>query len=111
MPTVKSKTTTSTTTTIERSSVALDSVTADAIAEWVEVKDTIKALEERKNSLDALIKEAMGDAEVGTVDGRVRIKVSHRERTTNDSKLLAEGYPEAYEATKRTTSYTVLIAQ
>lgn len=111
MPTVKSKTTTSTTTTIDRESIALDALTADAIAEWVEVKDMIKALEERKKALDSHIKEMLGDAEVGTIDGKVRIEVSHRQRTTNDSKLLAEGYPEAYEATKRTTSYTVLIAK
>lgn len=111
MPTVKSKTTTSTTTTIDRASVALDSITADAIAEWVEVKDTIKALEERKKALDSHIKEMLGDAEVGTLDGRVRIEVSNRERVTIDSKSLAEAFPEAYEATKRTTAYTVLIAK
>lgn len=111
MPTVKSKTTTSTTTTIERTSVALDSLTADAIAEWVEVKDTIKALEARKEALDAHIKSMLGDAEVGTIDGKVRIEVSHRERNTVDSKALAEAFPDAYEATKRTTAYTVLIAK
>jgi predicted phage-related endonuclease len=111
MPTVKSKTTTSTTTTLDRESVSLDHTTAAAIEEWVEVKDMIKALEARKKALDSHIKEVLGDAEVGTIDGKVRIEVSHRQRNTVDTEALAEAFPEAYEATKRTTSYTVLITK
>ncbi len=96
---------------VERSAVALDEATQGVINEFVETRDLLNTLEKKKKALEAVIREALGDAEAGVVDGRVRIEVSPRARNGVDTKVLAEAFPEAFEATKTTTAYSVLVVK
>lgn len=110
MPTVKSKTTTTVTMTthLDRKAVVLSDEDEALVAEWAEMKEQRKALDasikERTERFDALFADG---AEVAIHNGRVRLVASQRERESTDREVLATGYPEAYEASKRTTSYTV----
>lgn len=96
---------------VERSAVELDLVTQNAINELVALRDKISLAEKEKKALDAQIKLALGDAEAGLINGVIRIKVSARTMPSVDTQLLKEAYPEAYEATKKETPYTVLMPQ
>lgn len=95
----------------ERQAVVLDATTQAVVDEFAATRDMINALEKTKKELEAKIKEVLGDAEVGIVDGKVRIEQSQRSRTGVDSKKLALAFPEAYEATQTTTEYVVLVVK
>lgn len=84
---------------------------ADVINEFITTRDMLNTLEKSKKALEAQIKEALGDAEVGLVGDAVRIEVSKRERKGVDTKALAEAFPEAYEACQTMTEYSVLIVK
>jgi predicted phage-related endonuclease len=111
MPTVKTASKTTVTASLVRESVEISSAVSAMITEFVETRDLIRALEATKKELDAAIKEALGDAEVGTLGGTVRVEVSHRSRETADSTILREAFPEAWEAAKKVTDYTVLVVK
>jgi predicted phage-related endonuclease len=111
MPTVKTASKTTTTASLVRESVEISSEVAAMISEFVETRDLLRALEATKKELDAAIKEALGGAEVGTIDGKVRIEVSQRSRESADSTVLKEAFPEAWEAAKKVTDYTVLVVK
>jgi predicted phage-related endonuclease len=110
--------TTTSTTTITASTASLTRTTVELGAEaqarierFVEVRDLINTLDKEKKALDALIKEALGDAEAGTVNGKVRVTKSERTREGVDLKELREVFPEAFDATRTVTEYTVLITK
>lgn len=111
MPTVKTASKTTVTASLVRESVEISSAVSAMITEFVETRDLIRALEATKKELDAAIKEALGDAEAGTLGGKVRVEVSHRSRETADSTVLKEAFPEAWEAAKKVTDYTVLVVK
>lgn len=111
MPTVKTSSTTTTTASLVRPSTEISADVNALIGKFVETRDLIRTLEATKKELDAAIKEALGDAEVGTFDGKVRIEVSQRSRESADSTVLKEAFPEAWEAAKKTTDYTVLVVK
>jgi predicted phage-related endonuclease len=111
MTTATITTETTTTAAVTRTSVELNAETRSVIDRFVEVRDLINALDKEKKALDALIKEALNGAEAGTVEGKVRVTVSERKREGVDAKALAEVFPEAYEATRTVTEYTVLITK
>lgn len=94
----------STTTT----AVELSTEAQKALADFAMAKATIKALEEQKDKAEAILREALGNAENGMVNGKVAVKVAHRTRKGTDSKSLAEKFPEAYEATLTQTEYSFL---
>ena len=96
---------------MERQAVTLDSATQAVITEFVATRDMLTSLEKTKKALEAKIREALGEAEAGIVDGVVRIEVSARKRTGVDTKALAEAFPEAYEATQTPTEYSVLVVK
>lgn len=97
---------------MERQAVKLDADTLNTINEFITTRDMLRSLEKEKKQLEATIKEALGDAEVGiTEDGEIRIEVSKRERKGIDQKALAEAFPEAFEACQSVTEYTVLVAK
>lgn len=86
-------------------------LSADAqkfLQQFADAKEAIKALEALKDEAEAKIREALGNAEVGTIDGKVAVKVAKRTRKGTDGKLLAEKFPEAYAETLTTTDYTFL---
>ncbi|MGA1717866.1 MAG: hypothetical protein ACO4AA_04720 [Aquiluna sp.] len=95
-----------------KEAATLDAETLSAINEFITTRDMLRTLEKQKKELEATIKEALGDAEVGiTTDGEVRIELSKRERKGVDTKALAEAFPEAFEACQTITEYTVLVAK
>lgn len=91
--------------TIENVAV-LDGTNAEELIERMNTARAAaaKMKEEADAARDALV-ALMGGAETGTIGGvdRVKIKMIEREGTNRD--LLAEAYPEAYEATLTTTTY------
>lgn len=96
---------------VEFTATELDAVTQSIVDEFVATRSMITALEKKKKALEADIREALGDAEVGLADGKVRIEVSPRTRVTIDSKELAEAFPEAYASTHTVTEYSVLMVK
>jgi predicted phage-related endonuclease len=95
----------------EKTAVSLDKATAEIITEFVSTRDLINNLEKTKKELEAKIKEVLGDAEVGVLDGKIRIEVSKRNRTGVSTEVLKTAYPEAYEASKTSTDYVVLVVK
>lgn len=95
-----------------KEAVTLDADALATINEFISTRDMLRTLEKTKKELEATIKAALGDAEVGiTEDGEIRIEVSKRERKGIDQKALAEAFPEAFEACQSVTEYTVLVAK
>jgi len=96
----------------ERKAATLDADTLSALAQFVATRDAIRDLEKTKKELEASIREALGDAEVGVnANGEITVEVSLRERKGVDTKALAEAFPEAYEACQTLTEYSVLVAK
>jgi len=62
---------------MERQAVTLDSATQAVITEFVATRDMLTSLEKTKKALEAKIREALGEAEAGIVDGVVRSLRSH----------------------------------
>ncbi len=104
MNSIKNAVVVTTTTT----AVELTAEAQKALADFANAKEAIKALEEQKANAEAILREALGNAEAGIVDGKVAVKVASRVRKGTDGKLLAEKFPEAYEATLTSTAYTFL---
>jgi predicted phage-related endonuclease len=96
---------------VENTSVELNADTQSVIDQFVATRTMITELEKTKKELEAQIKEVLGDAEVGIVDGKIRIEAQKRSRTGVDSKKLALAFPEAYEATQTATDYVVLVVK
>jgi predicted phage-related endonuclease len=97
-----------TTAEVARTVVELEKEMNEIIDRFVEVRDLINTLDKEKKALDALIKQALAGAEAGSIDNKVRVTVSQRSREGVNAKTLAEVFPEAYEATKTVTEYSVL---
>lgn len=83
--------------------------TVNKVSRYAEVKALIANLEKEETQLKADILEAFGEATLLTHRNLEVARLDERTRTTNDSKKLAELFPEAYEATKRATVYKVII--
>ena len=94
----------------ERKAVDLTAL-ANVINEFVTTRDMLNTLAKSNKALEAQIKEALGDAEVGLVNEALRIEVSKRERKGIDNKALAEAFPEAFEACQTKTEFTVLVVK
>jgi predicted phage-related endonuclease len=95
----------------ERDAVVLNADAQAIINEFIATRDMLNALEKTKKELEAQIKEVLGDAEVGVVEGEIRIEQSKRSRSGIDSKKLALAFPEAHEACATTTNYVVLVVK
>lgn len=79
--------------------------------EYLATRKMVNDLEKTKKALEEQVKALIGDAEVVTVDGVVRIEVSNRTRQGTDRQLLEKLFPEAFTATKTVTDYQVLVAK
>ena len=96
----------------ERGAATLDADTLTALAQFIATRDAIRDLEKAKKELEASVREALGDSEVGiNSDGEIVVEVSKRERKGIDNKALAEAFPEAFEACQTMTEYSVLVAK
>lgn len=101
-----------TTTTVEQTTqvVELDKSLEAAIARFNDAKDAIKVLEQQKKEAEELLREAMGNAEVGLIGGVKRVEIKPRSRETLNTAVLKEVFPEAYEQCRGETFYTILTA-
>lgn len=103
--------TTTTTITIAEGVTVLDQGFEARIARFNEVKAMIKALDSEKDLIDAEIRAALGDNEVGVINGVERVRIAHRVNSKIDRDALKTGWPEAFEATLVQTPYTVIQAK
>jgi DNA replication protein DnaD len=83
---------------------------AALLAEFEETKAAIKALEEKKDAAEALLRELLGDAEVATINGEKLFKLVHGMNTSFDRELMKKAFPEAFSATLKKKAYTYIKA-
>lgn len=96
----------------ETSTVELDSTNiANLLADFANAKLAIKELEKAKSELDNAIRELIGSAKTGTVNGLPVVELAPRSRTSVDSTLLKEVYPEAYETCSKVSTYDIIVAK
>lgn len=96
----------------ETSTVELDSTNiATLLADFANAKLAIKELEKAKSELDNAIRELLGSAKTGTVDGLPVVELAPRTRTSVDSALLKLTHPEAFENCSKTTAYDIIVAK
>jgi hypothetical protein len=82
----------------------------EALNTFREAKAAEKAAKERKEQAEAILREALGDAKSAIILGQTVLKVSSlRERKSTDAKALQAGWPEAYQATLKVSTYDFLI--
>lgn len=111
MPTTKVSTKVVQEVVIENSSVELTEAQQVLVNEYISTRTMATELEKTKKALEAQVKELIGEAEVATVNGVIRLQVSKRQREGVDRKVLAETFPEAFEASKTTSEYVVLLVK
>jgi len=75
-----------------------------ATAEFIKVKKAIAELEKQEAALRAVLLEAAGSADEVLFEGKVIYTLNRSTRRSNDAKVLAEKFPEAYLATLRETA-------
>lgn len=73
-------------------------------------KRTIKKAEERKKRAEAIIREGLGDAGIGTDPrtGMNVVEVMESSNSSYDANILKTRFPDAERAAKVTTPYTYL---
>jgi hypothetical protein len=81
-----------------------------AFAAFNALKAAQKVLDDQKAVAEAALREILGDAEVVAVEGEDIFKLAHRTNTSIDKKKLMEAFPEAYDATLRSTPYDFITA-
>jgi len=96
---------------IENNGVELNQAQQKLVSEYIEAKTLATELEKKKKDLETQVKEVLGEAKVATVNGKIRLQVSDRKREGVDRKVLAELFPEAFEATRTVSEYVVLVAK
>lgn len=103
-----------TTSTVEVAAqvAVLDELAAEiAIAEFNSAKAAIKAFEAKKAEAEQKLRAMLGDAQSGTINGTVRVRIQHRNMSKIDREALKTAFPEAHDATLVQSSYTVLDAK
>lgn len=101
-------TTTITTTTTSTTSVELDSEAQALVNELRTLRDQTTALEKQKSAIRDQLLEVLGDAEVGLVDGVVRLRQREESRRGTDYDLLLKEYSEIYQLVVRTSTHKKL---
>ena len=87
-----------------KSKIALPASAVDLISQYDEACEQMKAITEKKQYAENLLKEMMGDNEIGTVKDRiVTWKSVTQERL--DSKTLKAEHPTLYKKYANKTSY------
>ena len=80
-----------------------------AVSDFAAVKAEIARLEKIKAALAETITEAFGDARL-LVHRNIEIaRLDERSRTTTDETKLATDFPEVFAATRKTTTYDVIV--
>lgn len=86
----------------------LDKRTARAVRVFSNAKRAIKDAEARKNKAEALIRESLGDAEIGIFDGMAVVEIMYSSNSGYDKETLVTRFPEAAAAAFRKTEYSYL---
>ena len=87
-----------------KSRIALPDAAAELLMQYDEACEQIEAVTERKQEAENLLKQMMGDHEIGTAEGRIIIwKSVSQERL--DSKTLKAEHPALYRKYANKTSY------
>lgn len=101
-------TTTITTTTTQTTSVELDKEAQALVNELRTLRDQSTALEKQKSALRSQLMEVLGDAEVGLVDGVVRLRQREESRRSVDYDTLFALHQELYERVVSTSYHRKL---
>jgi predicted phage-related endonuclease len=96
---------------IESTAIELTEDQQELVNEYISTRTMVTELEKTKKALEEQVKALIGDADVATVNGVIRLQVSKRQREGVDRKVLVELFPEAYEASKTISEYVVLVAK
>lgn len=89
--------------------VELGAKAQKAVADLVRVREAIRELEAQKKEVEATIRQALGEAKVGVINGVKRVELKDGSTTYFDRELLKTEYPEAFENTLRVTPYTKIV--
>lgn len=81
-------------------------IDADVVAELVTVRAEIKTLTERKDGLEARLKEALETAAVGTIEGEKAVSWKTQANNRPDTKRLKEEYPDVWREITPTDNTT-----
>ena len=101
-------TVTTITTTTQASSVELDEGAQALIAELRVLRDQATALEKQKTAIRKQLMDVMGDAEVGLVDGVVRLRQREESRRSVDYDTLSLLHQEVYDQVVSTSTFKKL---
>ena len=97
--------------TVTETVAHLDASLEAVIEEYAQAKKDMKSLEAKKKAAEEKIRQAMGDAKIGFINGVQRAEIKDRATSKIDREVLQEAYPDAYTATLTMTEYTVLDAK
>ena len=103
--------TTTTEITVSHTVVHLDQSADAVIKEFAKAKEDMKVLEAKKKAAEEKIRQLLGDAKLGFINGVKRVEIKDRTLTKVDRKILQAAYPDAYEASLVSTEYTVVDAE
>jgi predicted phage-related endonuclease len=96
-----------------RSSPETVELPADLVAELVEARADLKTSEARADLLEAQVKEALGEAEAGTVDGVLRVRwptVTSRRLDLKALEAVAPDLVDQHRKDSSTRRFTVVIS-
>jgi hypothetical protein len=91
-----------------RKSIELTPEGRQALADFRKAKEAEAKAKKAKALAEAQLREALGNALEGLVEGAVVVKVVAGRNTHFDREALEEMFPEAYQATIRETLYDYL---
>lgn len=105
---VKATEVATTTTTKPAEAVELSAKAIKALAAFNRAKAAEAKAKAAKAKAEAIVRAALGEAVKGTVEGVAVVSVVSSKNTSFDREVMKSLYPEAYEATLRTTEYDYL---
>lgn len=88
--------------------VELSAKAVKALATFNKAKEAEAKAKALKAKAEVILREALGEAKAGIVEGVVAVRVVNGRNTHFDRELMLTNYPEAYEATLKTTEYDYL---
>lgn len=89
-------------------SVELTDEGKKALADFRKAKQAEDKAKEQKVLAEMALRSALGESLEGTIEGAVVVKVVAGRNTHFDREMMKEIFPEAFEATLRSTEYTYL---
>lgn len=81
-----------------------------ALADFVAGKQLEAEGKAKKAEAEIILREALGEAKVAKIGGSIAYKLVNGSNRHADLKLLAENFPEAYEASVKVAEYDFIRA-